>query len=219
MKEQTKITFDDLISLLRKRLGQSLPGKDEQNKMAPSYRYDYASKQSKPIESSVLLLFYEEDKTVYLTFIKRSAEMRNHSGQISFPGGKCDKTDDSAMATALRETQEELGIDTRQIQVLGSLTALYIPVSNFMVHPFVGYTSIPPKFTPNPSEVAEVIAFPVQEFFNEKTVMEESWEKNDKLFVRPFFSFQGHKIWGATAMIMNELKALIVSSKKSTKTC
>lgn len=209
MNKQQNINFSKLISLLGEQFKHPLPGKDVQNEMAPSYRNDYNSKNKKPIESSVLLLFFEKENEAYLTLMKRSSKLRNHSGQISFPGGKWDKTDKSAMQTSLRETKEELGIDTDNIYILGTLTPLYIPISNFMVYSFVGYINEQPVFKPNPTEVDEVISFPVKELFNENSLMKESWTKNDKLFTRPYFSFNEYKIWGATSMIMNELKEII----------
>lgn len=213
MERYQDITLEKWVSFLKEQLKAPLPGGVVQEKMAPSYRNDYLKKGLEPLQSSVLLLFYQEETQVYLTLIKRSAKLRNHSGQISFPGGKCDVTDKTVVATALRETYEELGIEPSHVKVIGELTSLFIPISNFMVHPFVGYTDEIVVFQPNADEVAEVISMPIQELFNEKSVTKEVWEQNGKIYVRPYFAFKDYKIWGATAMIVSELRDVVAHLK------
>ncbi len=185
-------------------LQQPLPGKKAQQLMAPSFRGDELPLPKEVKESSVLLLLYEEFGEVRITLTKRSDKINYHRGQISFPGGKVDASDASLLAAALRENKEELGIPENQVEILGSLTDLYIPITNFRVYPFVGYVSEKPVFIANPHEVAEVISFPVQTLLEAKTRKEKEWKHKGVTYLKPYFDYEGHIIWGATAMILSE---------------
>ncbi len=142
--------------------------------------------------------------------MKRSTNLRTHSGQISLPGGKKDPTDTSLYHTAIRETFEEIGIKENQIELLGELTPLFIPISNFMVYPFVAFSKEELHFTPNPSEVELVIEIPITELLDENTITEDAWEEKGKLFRKPFFAISNQQIWGATAMILSEFRHLLL---------
>ncbi len=203
--------LNTLIPILKEKLLNSLPGAKAQELMAPSFRNDYERDKSKLSQSAVLLLLYSKEDVLHLALMKRSSKLRTHSGQISFPGGQKDKFDDSLYHTALRETFEELGVEQKNIKLLGKLTPLYIPISNFMVHPFVAYTDSSVQFTPNNAEVAEVIELSISKLLNPHCITKESWEKEGKIYYRPFFAFEEHKVWGATAMILNEFRELLLS--------
>lgn len=156
--------------------------------------------------SSVLALLYCHTEELHLIFTRRRDDLSTHAGQISFPGGKHDPPE-SLCDTALRETYEELGIPSQEIVVLGELTPLYIPPSGFKVHPFVGWyaNGNSPRFTPNENEVAEIIQAPLDELFDPTIRHEESWQLRGYKVQVPFFDIQGHKVWGATAMMLSEL--------------
>ncbi len=177
----------------------------------PSFRNDYQRDKNLLNQSAVLLLLYLKKDTPHFVLMKRSSKLRTHRGQISFPGGQKDKLDASYYHTALRETFEELGVDQKHIQLLGKLTPLYIPVSNFMVHPFIAYTDSLIQFTPNNEEVEEVIELPITKLLDSHSITKEVWEKKGKTFCRPFFDFYGYKVWGATAMILSEFRELLLS--------
>ena len=140
--------------------------------------------------------------------IERAAHPKDrHSGQISFPGGSWEDSDGSLEAVALREAHEEIGIPPAQIQVLGRLTELYIPVSNFMVHPFVGIIHGTPTFSPQPGEVAHILTPPVHQFFSPEYQKTTDLSLAENLTIRnvPYFEVDGRVVWGATAMILSEL--------------
>jgi len=152
----------------------------------------------------VLLLVFPDGDDLYTCLIKRSALMKIHAGQIGFPGGKQEEKDASPKETALRETTEEIGLPERGISVLGSLTPLYVSVSNFMIYPFVAWTGQKPTFAVNYHEVEELLFFPLRKHLKNPIVtLTEVQTISGKLKV-PGIPFQGEFIWGATAMILTE---------------
>jgi 8-oxo-dGTP pyrophosphatase MutT (NUDIX family) len=188
---------------------KTLPGLDSHLIMAPLYRRD-EMKKAKPqinaVKSSVLILFYIRNNIDYLVFIRRPIYNGVHSGQISFPGGKWEVTDKSLYHTALRETREEIGVNTQDVRFCGKLTDLYIPPSNFIVSPYVGIYNSSGNFSPDPLEVAEIIEIPFTFFLNSASVKNITIHLQDGFKIdTPCFDFQGNIIWGATAMILNEL--------------
>lgn len=202
-----------LIDWLKDRLGQPLPGMDAHERMAARVRPLPAviPKDARPSAVLSLLFPYEDDLNLLL--IKRTEDGRAHSGQISFPGGRQDPTDADLRATALRETQEEVGIMSSDINILGPLTPLYIPVSNFQVYPFVAFAERKPEYNLSRNEVAHILEVPLKEILSEerKTITEVT-SPADRTFVRNVNAYRlqdGSIIWGATAMILSELEVLM----------
>jgi 8-oxo-dGTP pyrophosphatase MutT (NUDIX family) len=204
--------FSELIAKLRHRLESDLPGRNAQLLMSS---YSSAinsvlfSKLSK--KSSVLLLLYPDGESINTVLIQRPKYAGVHSGQISFPGGKHEKDDVDFSYTAIRETYEEVGVEMSSIHLIGQLTELYIPPSNFMVYPFVGYTNEKPKFKPDNTEVSKIIHVNIFDFLDEKNVI-----LNGEIMVRfgiklkiPYYKIEDNIIWGATAMIMSEFVEII----------
>ncbi len=154
----------------------------------------------------VLALFYHRHDELYLVLTRRRDDLNSHAGQISFPGGKRDDGE-SLLETALRETEEEIGVGPTHIQVLGQLSMLYIPPSDFEVHPYVAYydNGSPPSFIPSEAEVAEIIEAPFRLFFDPEVRRQEPWNLRGTDILVPYFQLGSHKIWGATAMMLNEL--------------
>jgi len=192
-------------------LKKQLPGNKAQNLMSPSKR-DHAlikHDNSKATISSVLILLYLEKGILNIPLIKRSTGKHKHSGQISLPGGKKEKSDANIEETALRETFEEIGINPSKINVLGELTQLYIPVSNFIVHPIIGIAEDALSFDISEYEVAELIEISINDLFNSNNKYEFVFEKNGYKIEAPYFNANGHKIWGATAMILSELQQIL----------
>lgn len=166
--------------------------------------------ESNTRQSSVLILLYEKEGKVYFPLIRRPEYEGVHSGQIALPGGKVEASDPDILATALRETQEEIGIPPEHIQTLGVLTPVFIPPSRFWVNVVVGYSNSLPAFIPDQREVAEVIEYPLDQlqeisFIEEREVIRaQQWKMR-----APGYVYQDHFIWGATSMILTELRELV----------
>lgn len=161
-------------------------------------------------KSAVLALLYPHRENHHLVFMQRPVYPGVHSGQVSFPGGRQEPEDLDLTVTALREAEEELGIPASQVHMIGSLTPLYIPPSNFMVYPQVGYMPIRPDFVPSEREVERVIEASLELLLDIEIRQESTIRLNQNLKIKaPAFIVEGFPIWGATAMMLNELLHLI----------
>jgi 8-oxo-dGTP pyrophosphatase MutT (NUDIX family) len=191
------------VENIKKALLQTLPGCVSHKKMLPLNRTLNASDEEQKIikYSSVLLLLFIENNDLNTILIKRPEHMKHHAGQIALPGGRIEKGE-TPLETALRETWEEIGISPDHIEILGSLSVLYVQVSGFQIHPFVGWLDKKPEFSINKNEVEKTISFPVK-------LLKNSFEEvelntiSGRLKV-PCVQFEGEIIWGATAMILSE---------------
>jgi 8-oxo-dGTP pyrophosphatase MutT (NUDIX family) len=192
-----------------------LPGLQEQLRMAPPGRskmiQQYQQRMQSSKKAAVLALLYpDREQQMQLVFILRQKYSGVHSQQVSFPGGKNDTTDPDLLYTALRETHEEIGVSSNTIDVLRPLSHLFIPPSNFYVHPFLGVSKQTLDFTKEEKEVSEIIEVPLKEILSDDS--EGVFEVNtslDQTMEVPAFYLKKHIVWGATAMILAEIKALI----------
>ena len=203
--------LENFIQELKTELTAPLPGKEIQYQMAPSdrdLRYAPPDDLKPPIKAAVLILLFPENGNLSTVFIKRTRYPGAHSGQISFPGGKAEPGDKSLYITALRETCEELGINTNNIKKLGKLTPLYIGVSNFNVLPFVGYIGTELNFRIQKEEVEHTITENLSNLLNNNCKGEFRVQKNGFDFTAPCFHIGELKVWGATAMILNEFLSI-----------
>lgn len=190
-----------------------LPGIEAQFKLAPKLRLNYNAKKIKandPKIAAVLALFYpNQNNEVTLLLTKRANYNGTHSGQISFPGGKVEQSDLNLKQTALRETFEEVGIIDEDIEVIRELTEVYIPPSNFLVTPFIGIIYNKPVFKVN-SEVAKIIEVPFSKLIDETNIgsikITNSYMKETSV---PCFKIDDSIIWGATAMILSEIREVL----------
>ena len=188
------------------RMGQELPGEPAQLKMAPTYRGSFTDEKN-PVQAAVLVLFYPGQGNTKLVFIKRNEYDGPHSAQVSFPGGAREAGDRSLADTALRETREEVGI-MGGIEILGPLTPLHIPVSNFMVYPYAGWMEEAPVFHPDPAEVQYLIEAPLAGLMDPGSIGSENLYHHGQTIVAPFYRVGKEKIWGATAMMLSEVLQL-----------
>lgn len=198
-------------------LKSPLPGDVEQLKMAPYNRNarDIAKKVNpNPRLSAVLLLLFPRKNKTHFALIQRPAYKGVHSAQVSLPGGKLEPSDVNLEYTALRETQEELGVPITDVEVLGELTPVYIPPSGFLVTPFVGVSQQEPTFTPEMREVEYVLESPISRLTEADVIKSKKIQMGlSGLKVEtPFFDIQNHVVWGATAMILSEFKAILMQS-------
>lgn len=192
----------------------SVPGESSHFIMAPEIRIRELSKvkieEKNPRHAAVMMLFYPKDSITHIVLILRPVYEGVHSGQIALPGGKVETFDLNYTETALRETQEEVGVQKHSVNVIKSLTQVYIPPSNFWVHPFMGFTENRPDFILQKEEVAEVIEVPLLELLNDRNVTSQklstSYAQNIEV---PSFELNGYVVWGATAMMLSELKMFL----------
>ena len=195
-------------------LAGNKPGLDAQLKLAPDPRPGqkiYQEVQDTCRPAAVLILLYPRGRRLHLVLTRRTSEVDHHRDQISFPGGERDEHE-TIVAAALREASEELGVRPADVRVLGNLTPLYIPASNFCMFPIVGAAAKRPAFRRAPAEVAEIIELPLAVLLDPKSVRRETWTLHGRETMVPFYYFRGHKIWGATAMVLAELGEIIGSS-------
>ncbi len=194
---------------IRQRLQAELPGEKAQLRMASTLR-SVLSLRSHPDKGTrigaVLILFYPKEGLIHVPLIRRPVYKGVHSGQVAFPGGRVEEGDKNLIETALRESQEEVGINPDEIDVLGSLTPLYVPASNFMVHPVIGVTRHPPDFRLDAYEVDALLEVPLDELQDiTRMGTKEIVIREGVTIQAPFYDLQGHTVWGATAMMISEL--------------
>jgi len=205
--------FQLFINNLKTNLQKPLPGVEAQFEMAHVKREkvlsnSYESQNYRP--SAVLILLYpNEEQQTSVLLIERMTYNGHHSGQIAFPGGKAEPSDVDLQATALREFFEETGADITPT-IIGKLTPVYIPVSKFMVQPFVSYVEQKPNFSASAYEVNELIEWEINQLLNPDIIKETVIEPAPGLKLKtPYFDVQGKVLWGATAMMLNELKKIL----------
>lgn len=198
-----------LIQSLQKRLESPLPGNTAHERMTHVARNFMTPTPDHAKLASVLILLYQKENQWFTTLMKRTSRFKNdrHKGQISFPGGQAEPFDSTKADTALRENEEEMGIPTSDVRILGALTELYIPVSNFLVQPYIGYTGDAPTFNPDSNEVDEVIETPLSILTDKYHKKYTSVKITTEITLEdvPYFDVHGHIVWGATSMIISEL--------------
>jgi 8-oxo-dGTP pyrophosphatase MutT (NUDIX family) len=220
-KENSFEEAHPLIPALAAVLGQSaLPGRIAHTEMAPLPRPGWEPDPDLPApprQGGVLVLFYPQADQLYLPLILRPTYDGAHSGQVSFPGGGQDALDANITATALREAYEEIGVEPEQVQILGQLSKLYILPSNYEVTPTVGWIGHRPDFRTDPYEVAKLLEVRLSDLQDPHNRRQEEWQLRDRKANVPFFYVCGQTIWGATAMILSELLAVIRSCQAECK--
>jgi 8-oxo-dGTP pyrophosphatase MutT (NUDIX family) len=215
----SKLTFGsyreyemDFGELLRNEIKKGLPGSEVQWEMASSDRRikDFPRHpRHDSATAAVLILLFPDKSQINTVFIQRPNYKGVHGGQISFPGGKREKSDKTIEATALREAAEETGINPDEVTITGTLTPLFIPVSNILVTPVTGYSDRKPDFVPDSQEVLFTIEAAISHFTDPGIIKTGPFDvRGEQIDIR-YFPYNGHIIWGATAMILNELLALI----------
>ncbi len=202
-----------LVEHLRARLEAPLPGRAAQERMTGRVRPMPDVIPGNARDSAVLQLLFPIDGEPHLLFIRRTEDGRAHSGQISFPGGRHEPEDASLMITALREAEEEVGIVASEVEVLGALTPMYIPVSFFMVHPFVAWSDTRPDYLPSKEEVSEILEIPLAYLLDPAnkivTEVRPASLPGMTLTVPAYSLPDGSFIWGATAMMLAELEEVL----------
>lgn len=209
MKDEIKIpAYVSYKELLREELKKDLPGHEAQYRMAPGLRIRFKP-TTRVKKAAVLLLLYPHKESLCTVFIKRPDYPGIHGGQISLPGGKMEENDLDFTFTALRETEEEIGIKMKEVEILGFLSPLFIPVSNVLVSPVIGFIAEKPVFRPQPGEVEGLIETAIDEFLKPEVVQDKIKIIRLTRAIVPYYNINGHHIWGATAMIISEFTELL----------
>ena len=196
---------------LVEKLQEDLPGRFAHLEAAPSRRMDFTKEELlEARKSGVLVLFYVKEEEPHIVLMQRPQYDGTHSGQVSFPGGKQEDSDRDIEHTALREANEEVGVVEEDVEVIGKLTEVYIPVSKFNVSPVVGFIDYHPKFNIDNHEVEELIELKLSDLTN-TTTLETSRIKlrNNTVLKAPSFMFNQKVVWGATALMLNELRHVL----------
>ncbi len=160
-------------------------------------------------KSAVLILFYPDKDEIKIPLILRPPYDGTHGGQMSFPGGKVELEDESLIRTALREAQEEIGIKAIDVHVLGKLTEIYIPPSNFLVLPVIGYINYTPDFYPDAKEVEEIVKITIEEMQDENSVEFREIQTRKISFKTQCYILKEKIVWGATALMIAELNEIL----------
>ena len=208
------MNFQDFLEYVPKLAAVKLPATEAHFKMVPLDRIESLKNLNfdciNPKKAAVMMLLYPKEGRTHLVLIVRNSYNGHHSAQIALPGGKYEAKDQTYANTALRETHEELGILPENIEIIMPFTNLYIQVSNFMVYPFLGICKKEIVFVPDGNEVVNIIELPLNNFLNDdiivKTFMATSYSKKVEI---PAFKINEHIVWGATAMMLSELKEVL----------
>ena len=203
--------FNEFLKYAPKILNVELPAMDAHRKMVPPNREELLRNTDftkiTPKKAAVMMLFYPKNFQTHLALILRTSYNGVHSSQIAFPGGKVEPEDLDLSHTAIRETHEEIGVHPTNINVVRAFTEVYIPPSNYMVYPFFGYSQSELQFELQEDEVAGLVELSLVDFLDDKnvttTTMKTSYAGSIDV---PGFQMNEHFIWGATAMMLSELK-------------
>ena len=204
------MNFQRFITQLKITINNDLPGEESHQKMRVIYDQSIELPFSKinSIPAAVLILLYLADNKIYFFLTKRTDELKHHKGQISLPGGT-QEGNEKLIDTALRETQEEIGINKTSISIIGTITPLFVPVTGFMIYPFIGYSlnKLNPK--PDPVEVATIFSVNISDLLNKENRTTEQRNIRGYDVQVPYFKLNDYQVWGATSMILSEFRDLI----------
>lgn len=207
------LDYQKLIDFFEQKMKEPLPGLSAQLKMEPPHRNNEFQKNpdfDNFRKSAILIILWIDQKSLKTAFILRPEYDGFHSNQIAFPGGKSEKSDKDLIQTALREANEEVGINSEIVKVMGSLTPLFIPPSRFMVYPVIGISKNKPDFKTDPHEVKTLLIADISTFLNTENIIKQQFViRNTTINDIPCYKMGDHLIWGATAMILSELLELI----------
>lgn len=205
---------EQICEILKERCRKELPGIEAQKKLSPAVREkqiaDRLRSGIKPMHSSVLIPLFPVGNELHTVLIQRTASNGVHSNQIAFPGGRMEKGDRDYFFTALREAEEELGIKPDHVEFLGKLTDLYVPPSNFIIHPFVAFLNNKHDFVADKNEVSDFFEVAIKDFLSPEKIKYCPIKMSDgEVINTPYYDLNDRVVWGATAMIISEFAVIL----------
>lgn len=213
--------LSELVLALQERLQQPLPGGDAHEHFRAHPVGDVKpvfNHKLPPRPGGVMILLYEDNAQIKFPLIKRPEYLGAHSGQISFPGGKAE-TGETAIQTALRESEEEIGVNKDLVKVVGTLSDFFVMPSNFMVTPVIGFMSGKPVFTPDAREVARIIETQLDCIIEDQAIKQKEIVAAGRYKMNaPHFEIDNEIVWGATAMMLNEFRIIVREAIQNTST-
>jgi 8-oxo-dGTP pyrophosphatase MutT (NUDIX family) len=204
--------MNEFVEKLKLEISKGLPGTEVQWALASSDRMiknfpRFPREDSR--EAAVMILLYPKNGLIHTAFIQRPEYDGVHGGQISFPGGKKEASDPDLIYTAIREASEEIGVNSAEISVISTLTPLYIPVSNIIVTPVIGWLEKQPAFTRQEDEVVFIIEADIRTLISPSAIKVKPFEIRGEMIDIKYFDYNGYVIWGATAMMLHELFVIL----------
>ena len=205
-----EITINTIAEKLKERLKKPLPGNEAHltTRIKTKSEVTFSNTEETAIPAAVLILLFPFEDEIQFFLTKRTEDVEHHKGQISLPGG-IRENDESLNETALRETKEEVGIDSTKIIISGSLTPFFIPVTGYIVHPFIGWCKEKPSTKIHDVEVNQLFSVSITELMDEKNLQTEQWNIRGYDAIVPYYNFEKCKVWGATAAILSEFKSIL----------
>ena len=204
------ITIDQLSLKLQQQINNPLPGEKAQQltqvTVSDNVEFPYSIEQAMP--AAVLILLFPDNNDIHFFLTERTNEVEHHKGQISLPGGAWEEGE-KLHETAIRETEEEIGVQKQVVNYIGSLTPYFTAATGFMIHPFLSWTQEKPETKIHDMEVNSLFHVPISALIDEKTLMIEDWTISGYDAKVPFYNFNGRKVWGATAAILSEFKSIL----------
>ena len=205
-----EITINKIAEQIKERLKKPLPGNEAhlttRIKTKSEVTFPNTQETARPAAVLILLFPFEDEIQFFLT--KRTEDVEHHKGQISLPGG-IRENEESLNDTALRETKEEVGIDSTKIIISGSLTPFFLPGTGYSVHPFIGWCKKKPSTKIHDVEVNQLFSVSITELMDEKILQTEQWNSRGYDAIVPYYNFGKCKVWGATAAILSEFKSIL----------
>jgi len=205
-----QITINKIAEQLKARLKKPLPGNEAHliTRIKTKSEVTFPNTRETAIPAAVLILLFPFEDDIQFFLTKRTEDVEHHKGQISLPGG-IRENNESLHETALRETKEEIGIDPNTIMNLGSLTPFFIPVTGYIVHPFIGWCKEKPSTQVHDVEVNQLFSVSISELLDENILQNEEWNIRGYDAIVPYYNFGKCKVWGATAAILSEFKLIL----------
>ena len=205
-----EITINKIAEQLKARLKKPLPGNEAHliTRIKTKSEVTFPNTEETAIPAAVLILLFPFEGDIQFFLTKRTEDVEHHKGQISLPGG-IRENNESLHETALRETKEEIGIDPNTIMNLGSLTPFFIPVTGYIVHPFIGWCKEKPSTKVHDVEVNQLFSVSISELLDENILQNEEWNIRGYDAIVPYYNFGKCKVWGATAAILSEFKLIL----------